>query len=46
MHAMIEENRQSITDEPVEFKKEPVEIQDCILKITDHLRGIYRIYPI
>ena len=34
---MIGENRQLVTDEPVE-------VQDCT-KITDHYRGIYRIYP-
>ena len=42
--AMIGENRQLVTDEPVEFEKEPVEAQGC-RKITDHLRGIHRIYP-
>ena len=26
---MIGENRQLVTDEPVEFEKEPVEVQDC-----------------
>jgi hypothetical protein len=42
---MIGENRQLVTDELVEFEKEQVEIhQDC-RKITDHSRGIYRIYP-
>ena len=42
---MIRENRQLFTDEPAEFEKEPVEVQDC-RKITDHFRGIYRIiYP-
>ena len=41
--AMIAENWQLVTDEPVEFEKEPVEVQDC-RKITDHFRGIYRIY--
>ena len=41
---MIGENRQLVTDEPVEFEKEPVEVQDC-RRITDHFRGIYRIYP-
>ena len=34
---MIGENRQSVTDEPVE-------VQDC-RKITDHFRGIYSVYP-
>ena len=41
---MIGENRHLVTNEPVEFEKEPVEVQDC-RKITDHFRGIYRIYP-
>ena len=41
--AMIGEKRQLVTDEPVEFEKEPVEVQGC-RKITDHFRGIYRIY--
>ena len=41
---MIGENQQLVTNEPVEFEKEPVEVQDC-RKITDHFRGIYRIYP-
>ena len=31
-------------NEPVEFEKQPVEVQDW-RKITDHFRGIYRIYP-
>ena len=34
---MIRENRQLVT-------YEPVEVQDC-MKITDHLKKIYRIYP-
>ena len=41
--SMIGENRQLVTDDPVEFEKLPVEVQDC-RKITDHFRGIYRIY--
>ena len=41
---MIGENRQLVTNEPVEFEKYPVEVQDCG-KITDYFRGIYRIYP-
>jgi hypothetical protein len=41
--AMIGENWQLVTDEPVEFEKLPVEVQDC-RNITDHFRGIYRIY--
>ena len=34
---MIGENQQLVTDEPIE-------VQD-FRKITDHFRGIYRIYP-
>ena len=42
---MIGENRQLVTDEPVEFEKEPVEVQDC-REIANHFREIYRrIYP-
>jgi hypothetical protein len=41
---MIGENWQLVTDEPVEFEKIPVEVQDC-RKITNHFRGIYGIYP-
>ena len=41
---MIKENRQLVTDEPAEFEKKPVEVQDC-RKITDHLRGISKIHP-
>ena len=41
---MIGENRQLVTNELVEFEILPVKLQDC-RKITDHLRGIYRIYP-
>jgi hypothetical protein len=40
--ATIEENRQVVTDEPVEFEKELAEVQDC-RKSPDHSRGIYRI---
>ena len=42
---MIMENRELFTDEPVEFEKWPVKIEDY-KKITDHFRIIYRIYPI
>jgi hypothetical protein len=38
------ENRQVVTDEPVEFEKWPVEVQDC-RKIIDHFRGIDGLYP-
>ena len=39
---MIREDRQLVTDEPIEFEKQPVEVQDC-RKIIAHIRGIYRI---
>jgi hypothetical protein len=39
--AMIGENGQLVTNEPVEFEKQPVEVHDC-MKIIDHFRGIYR----
>ena len=39
---MIGENRQLVTNEPVEFEKKLIEVQDC-RKITDHFEGIYRI---
>ena len=42
--SMIEENQQLVTDEPVEFEKYPVELQDCG-KITVQFRGICRINP-
>ena len=42
--AMIGKNWQLVTDEPVKFENEPVEVQNC-KKITHHFRGIYRIYP-
>ena len=41
---MIGENRQLVPDEPVEFEEKLVEVQDC-RKITDHFRGIHRVYP-
>ena len=42
---MIRENRQLVTNEPVEFEKLPGGFQDCG-KITDYFRGIYSgIYP-
>jgi hypothetical protein len=43
-HPMIEQNRQLVTNEPVEFEKDAVEAQDC-RKITDRFRGIYRVHP-
>ena len=42
--AMIGENRQLVTDKPVEFEMKLIEVQDC-RKITNHFRGIHRIYP-
>ena len=41
---MIGENRQLVTDEPVEFEKQPAEVQ-TFRKITDHFRGSHRIFP-
>jgi hypothetical protein len=41
-HPMIEENRQLVTNEPVEFEKDAVEAQDC-REITNRFRGIYRV---
>ena len=41
---MIGANWQLVTNEPMEFEKWPVEVQNC-RRITDHYRGIYRIYP-
>ena len=40
---MIGENRQLVTDAPVEFEKQPVEVQG-FKRITDHIGRIYRIY--
>ena len=40
---MVRENRQLVTEEPVKFEKQPVEVEDC-RKITDHLKGMYRLY--
>jgi hypothetical protein len=34
------ENQPLVTNEPVEFEKEPIEFQD-LRKITHHFRGIY-----
>ncbi len=41
---MIWENWQLVTNEPVEFEKYPVEVEDY-MKIANHFRRIYRIYP-
>ena len=37
------ENRPLVTDEPAEFGKLPVEVQD-LRKIIDDFRGVYEIY--
>ena len=37
------ENRLLVTNEPVEFEKEPVEVKNS-KKITDHFRGICKMY--
>ena len=39
---MSVKNRWLVADEPVEFKKQPVEVQD-FRRFTAHFRGIYRI---
>ena len=41
---MIRENRKLVTNEPVEFEKQLVEVQDC-KKITIHSRIMSRMYP-
>ena len=42
---MIGENRQLVADmNRLSLRNESVEVQYC-RKITDHFRGIYRIYP-
>ena len=38
---VLRKNMWSVADEPVEFEKEPVEVQDFMI-FTNHLRGIYR----
>ena len=40
---MIWENRQSVTNELVEFEESPIEVQDC-RKITNHFRVVFRTY--
>ena len=37
------ENRRLVTDKPVEFEEQPVEVGD-FGRITHHFRGIYKIY--
>ena len=41
---MFGKNRRLVTDEQVEFEKQLVEVRD-FRRITDHFRGLYRIYP-
>ena len=41
---MIGKNQQLVTDEPIEFEKQPVEVQDC-RKNSEHFREIYSICP-
>ena len=41
--AMIRENRKLVTNEPVEFEKYPIEVQDC-RKCTDQFEGNYGVY--
>ena len=42
---MIQENRQLVTNEPVEFEKKSVKVQDC-RKITDILEEFREYTPI
>ena len=42
---MIGKERQSVTDEPVEFDEAPIEVQDC-RKSTDHLEESIEHTPI
>ena len=44
MQTMIREDWQLVTNELVEFDKEPIEVQNC-KKFINHFRGFYRIYP-
>jgi hypothetical protein len=41
---LIGKNWQLVTNEPVEFEKKLVDVQD-FKKITDHFRGFYKINP-
>ena len=41
--SLLGKNRRLVTDEPVQFEEEPVEVQD-FRRITNHFRGIYGIY--
>ena len=38
------ENRPLVTDEPVKFEKQPVEVQDFFWKIPDCFRGFHGTY--
>ena len=42
---MIRENRQLVTNEPVESEKQPVEVEDC-RKITDQVEKSTEYTPI
>ena len=44
LRSMIGESRQLVPDEPVEFEKQPVEVQDY-RKNTGHFRGLHGIHP-
>jgi hypothetical protein len=37
------ENQWLVTDDPIEYEKQPAEVGD-FRRITDHFKGIYRIY--
>ena len=41
---MKRDNQLLVTNEPVEFEKQPIEVQD-FRKITNYFREIYQIYP-
>ena len=45
MQTMIRENWQLVTNELVEFDKEPIEVQNC-KKFINHFGGFFRIYPV
>ena len=42
---MMGENPQLVANEPVEFEKQPVEVEDCRI-ITDHFREFIDYNPI
>jgi hypothetical protein len=41
---MIGENLHLVTDEPAEFGKQAVEVEEC-RKFTDHFIAMYTMYP-